>query len=248
MASVTTREIASLKGNYMSIPRGFGINGKSFYTNIAQPIDVNLNFVVDSTNGNGLGIRSLKSNGYVESVFMNTSATPGKVGNITNPNPAAGYAIVRFKNNFNKYIGGFSGIILPTSGSTLTSVTAGSPYVITALGTATTAQWVAVGFPVGMTPAVGAAFVASATGTIGGSASVKAPGISQISDISVVGDPNLTIANSNVAFYAGAQVLVQFYGATSSSVTTQIAVAPSNESIVGMTFRFDGSSVTVDGL
>ena len=57
----------------MSVSRGFGLNGKSIYTNLTKPMEINLNFVVDSANGNGLGIRSLKSNGYVESVYMNVA-------------------------------------------------------------------------------------------------------------------------------------------------------------------------------
>src|ERR1700684_4336380 len=103
----------------MSVARGYGLNGLHYFTNVCKPIDCNLNFIVDSTNGNGLGIRSLKSNGFVESVFMNTSATPGTVGGYTNPNPIAGYALVRFKNNFNYYLGGYSGFAsAPTSTST----------------------------------------------------------------------------------------------------------------------------------
>jgi len=59
----------------MSQPRGFGLNGKSIYMNIANPKEVELNFTVDATNGNGLGVRSIKSNGYVNNVFMITSAS-----------------------------------------------------------------------------------------------------------------------------------------------------------------------------
>src|ERR1700676_1471169 len=58
----------------MSQPRGFGLNGKSLYENVAKLMVVNCNFVVDSANGNGLGLRQLKSNGYIESIWMNTSA------------------------------------------------------------------------------------------------------------------------------------------------------------------------------
>lgn len=58
----------------MSYARGFGQNGGHYYSNVTQPGIINCNFIVDSANGNGLGIRSLKSNGYIENVFMNTSA------------------------------------------------------------------------------------------------------------------------------------------------------------------------------
>ena len=152
----------------MSVARGFGLNGKSYYTNVVKPCDVNVNFVVDHTNGNGLGVRSVKSNGYVEAVFMNTTATPGVIAGITNPNPAAGYAMVIFKNNFNIYLGGFSGQITPLTSTSTTSVTTGSVYVITTLGTTTLAQWQAAGLPQGLTPTVGQAFVAIKTGSIGG--------------------------------------------------------------------------------
>jgi hypothetical protein len=59
----------------MSQPRGFGLSGTKLFANIAKVQEVELNFIVDSTNGNGLGVRSIKSNGYVQQVFMNTSAS-----------------------------------------------------------------------------------------------------------------------------------------------------------------------------
>lgn len=232
----------------MSVARGFGLNGKSLYTNVCKPMDVNLNFIVDSTNGNGLGIRSLKSNGYVESVFMHTSATPGKISNQTNPNPAVGYALVRFKNNFNYYLGGFSGFVNPLASTNLTSTTNHSSYVITSLGTTTLAQWQAAGLQPGYTPTVGQAFVAIATGAIGGTGTVGAPGVGTILSVSVVGDPNATINNSNLAFNAGATIMIQFLAPTNSSTTTLVAAAPADGSTVGMTFKFDGSSVTIDGI
>src|ERR1017187_160510 len=55
----------------MSYARGNGQNGGHFYSNVTQPVEIECNFVVDSTNGNGLGIRSLKSNGYIQAVYMN---------------------------------------------------------------------------------------------------------------------------------------------------------------------------------
>lgn len=233
----------------MSVVRGFGLNGKSFYTNVCKPCDVNLNFIVDHSNGNGLGTRSLKSNGYVEAVFMNTSATPGKApGGNLNPNPAAGYALVIFKNNFNYYLGGFSGQITPLISTSTTSTTAGNVYVITSLGTATLAQWQAAGLPAGFTPAVGQAFVAIATGTIGGSAHVGLPGEQIAPIISVVGDPNTEINNANIASNAGAQVMLQFAGPTAAGNTALIATAPADGTVVGMTFKFDASSVTIDGI
>lgn len=231
----------------MSQARG-GQNAGHYYSNITKPYLLNLNFAVDSTNGNGLGIRSLKSNGWCRNVFMHTSATPGMGDGFTNPNPAVGYALIQFKQNFNYYLGGFTGFVSPSTGSTLTSTTQHNAYVIASLGTTTLAQWVAAGLPPGITPNVGASFIAIATGSIGGTGTVIAAGVSGITSVEVVGDPNQSIANSNIASNGGAWVLVQFLGATSSSVTTLVAAAPANNSVVGMSFLFDGSSVSIDGL
>lgn len=117
-----------------------GNNGGRAYSFLNRPVLIDCNFVVDSTNGNGLGIRSLKGNG-VRNVFMNTSATPGASRGMTNPNPAAGYALIQLNNNYNRYAGGFSGFVSPLSGSNLaingSALTPGLPYVITSPGHAT---------------------------------------------------------------------------------------------------------------
>ena len=232
----------------MSQARGFGLNGKSVYKNIAKPMQIDLNFIVDSANGNGLGIRSLKSNGYVENVFMHTSATPGSNNGHTNPNPAVGYALIQMKNNFNVYLGGFSGQIAPLTSTSQTSTTIHNPYVITSLGTTTLAQWQAAGLPAGFTPAVGSAFIATATGSIGGSGTVGSPGVSTIVSVAIVGDPNQTMNNSNIAANAGATLLVQFLAPTNSSTTTPVATAPADGSVISLQCQFDGSTVTIDGL
>jgi hypothetical protein len=235
----------------MSYARGFGLNGKSLYTNIAMPKEVWLNFIVDSANGNGLGTRSLKSNGYVEYVFMHTSSTPGTILGHLNPNPAAGYAIVCFKNNFNRYLGGFSGFVVPAVNTSQTSVTANSVYIITSLGTATLAQWQAKGLLPGFNPSVGGSFVATATGTIGGSATVGSPGVPLALQTTIVGDPNQELNNSNIAGNAGAVIIVQFAAPTISGSALQtplIATAPADNTVIGMQFCFDGSTVSIDGL
>jgi hypothetical protein len=229
--------------------RGFGLNGKSIYTNVTKPIVVYCNFIVDSTNGNGLGTRSLKSNGYIEAVFMNTSVTPGRSpGGILNPDPADGYAVVRFKNNFNYYLGGFSGQVMSLTSTSTTSLTAFNVYVITSLGTTTAAQWATAGVAAGITPAVGVAFVAAATASIGGTGTVGIPGVPLANTVSVVGNSDLTLNNSKIATNSGAQVVVQFAKPTAAGTTTLIPASPANGTVVGMTFHFDGSSVTIDGI
>lgn len=50
-----------------------GFNGGRFYSFLNRPVLVSCNFVVDSTNGNGFGVRSLKGSG-VRRVYMNSSA------------------------------------------------------------------------------------------------------------------------------------------------------------------------------
>lgn len=232
----------------MSVVRGFGLNGKSYYTNVVTPKDVFLSFTVSAADTGGFGTTSVKSNGYIENVFMHTSQTPGTQNGFLNPNPPNGYALVRFKSAFNYFLNLDSRLAPPATSTTTTSTTANSVYVITALGTATLAQWQTRGLPVGLTPTVGQAFVAITTGTIGGSATVGVPGIPTTSVISIVGDPKQTITNSNIASNAGATVVLQFAAPTNSSTTTLVAAAPADNTIVYLKFSYDGSSVTIDGI
>jgi len=115
-----------------------GNNYGKFYGFESKPVIVDCNFIVDSTNGNGLGIRSLKGQG-VKNVFMHTSATPGKGPNgYLNPNPAAGFALLQISYNYVRYYGGFSGFVSPVAGSNIainaSALTIGQPYVITSVG------------------------------------------------------------------------------------------------------------------
>ncbi len=199
----------------MSVVRGFGLNGKSFYTNIAKPMAVNATFAVTPTNG--LGVTSLKSNGYVRNVFMHTSTTPTSNDGYLNPNPAAGYALIQLTNNFNRFIGMTSSLVSATTTSTKidnSALTVGQAYVITILGDATAAKWASVGVPAGVTAAVGVSFIATAVGTGSNALTsrVQVPTSSGISAVEVVGDPNTTIASSNIGTNGGAWVLVQFLG------------------------------------
>ena len=201
----------------MSVARGFGLNGKSIYSNVTKLMQCNLNFIVDSANGNGLGVRSIKSNGYIENVFMHTSQTPGVGGNsLTNPNPAVGFALIQMKQNFNKFLGMNAGFVTPTATSTKidngATLTVGQVYIITTLGNATGAQWTTVGVPAGVTPAVGVSFVAIATGAGSANTStsrVMLPTTSGIDLIEVIGDTN-TQTTGNIASNSGQWITVQF--------------------------------------
>lgn len=204
------------------------------------PVLLDCNFIVDSANANGLGIRSLKGPG-ISNVYMHTSATAAA----GNPNPGSGIIIVNLSDNYNRYFGGFSGQIMPVSGTPLTATANHTAYVIVSLGTATLAQWQAVGVPKGITPAVGVAFVATASATIGGSAAVEvsAAAGSGIDHIEVLGDPNLTIVSSAAAvpgLSSGAYLIAQCFAGGVKS-------APADGSVIGMSFYMNNSRIMVAG-
>jgi hypothetical protein len=225
------------------------------YTGHVMPALLDCNFIVDSTNGNGLGIRSLKGP-YIQNVFMNTSATPG-LGNsnpatpgllVTNPNPAAGIIVVQLQDNLNRVLSGFNSIVSPL-GSSVTSTTAGLAYAVTSLGTATAAQWVAAGVPAGVVaagpnglPALGTSFIATG-GTIGGGATAAPPATagSGIDSIEAVGDANQSLAPlpaANQGF--GGQLIFEcrFEGALT---------APANGSVISLAMLLSNSSILVAG-
>lgn len=197
----------------MTVVRGFGLNGKSYYTNVTKPSDVNLMFTVTPTNG--LGVTSVKSNGYVRNVFMHTSTTPSSNDGYTNPNPANGFALIQFTNNFNYYLNGFAQFQSPTTGSIKidnSALTAGQAYVISTLGNATTAQWQAVGLPQGVTPAVGVSFIATSVGAGSNTLTsrVSTPTTSGILGVEVVGNPGTMVSSSSIGTNGGAWLLLQF--------------------------------------
>lgn len=218
------------------------INRGHFYAPHVKPVIIDCNFIVDSTNGNGLGIRSLKGQGVLN-VFMNTSSTPGKGPNgKLSPNPAAGYILVQLADNYQRYFGGFSGFEGPLTSTSTTSTTAGSSYVITSLGTATPAQWLAAGVPVGVTPAVGVAFIAIATGSIGGSATVGIPSASGVDHIELVGDPNTSLGPVPVGGSPNFGGWLLFQADLNTTPT-----APTDGSVISLSFYLSQSSVIVAG-
>lgn len=226
-------------------------NGGKIWAMESAPVLISCNFVVDSTNGNGLGIRSLKGP-MVQNVFMHTSASAGP-GNsnpaspnvvVTNPNPASGTIVIQLQDNFNRSLSGFNAIVSPVSGTPLTATTANTAYIIVSLGTATAAQWQAKGLPKGISPAVGVSFIASASGTIGGSAAVEiaAAAGSGVASIETLGDPNLSLSpNPSVSQGFGGQIIVQcrdYAGAI---------VAPADGSVISISMYLSNSSVSIQG-
>lgn len=196
------------------------------------------NFVVDSSNGNGFGIRSLKDGGRIATVFMHTSATPGKAKNgQVNPNPASGIIVVNLQDNYNRYLGGYSGFASPVSGSPISSgLSIGAAYIIVSLGSSTLAQFQTAGLPGNQTPAVGVSFIAAAT-SIAGGALVEATLPAGIDHIEVIGDANLM--NSNQANLVGASEGMQLILACYKN---GVLTAPANGTVIGLNFYLNNSA------
>lgn len=214
-----------------------------FQTLETVPVLLSCNFIVDSANGNGLGIRSLKGPG-IQAVYMHTSSTPAA----GNPNPASGTILIQLQDNYNRSLSGGFSIVAPLSGSAVkidnSAMTAGIAYTITTLGDATAAAWLALGVPAGITPQVGVSFVALNAGTAGNTSTSRVMATaatgSGVASIETVGDPNTTIAPYNTA-PIGAQIIVQcrdYAGAL---------VAPTDGSVIGLSFYLSNSSLKVQG-
>src|SRR6185312_16413058 len=115
------------------------------------------------------------------------------------------------------------------------------------------AQWQAAGLPVGVVPAVGVPFVAIATGAIGGTGSVKVPGVTGIGSIEVIGTPNETIVSSTgskaqiLGVQSGAYMMFQILGPTSSSDTTPIPLAPTAGSVIHLSFTSQDQELQFKG-
>lgn len=223
-------------------------SGGKIYSMHVKPVLLDCNFVVDSTNGNGLGIRNLKGPA-IKSVFMHTTAPLTGSGN---PNPAAGYIEIVLQDNYNRYYGGTGGFGSPLTGSPIafsvgSGVTAGEVVVLTSLGTTTTAaNFVAAGIPASRTPAVGMSFVATAAlaaGTGLGNATFSLVGSSGVDHIEVVGDPN--VMNSNLVGSTqqnpiGMKIFVQCLEGTTLT-------APANGTVVSLQFYLGDSAILLNG-
>ncbi len=213
------------------------------------PTLIDCNFVVDSANTNGLGIRSLKGPG-VANVFGYTSATPAAGNNLV-----AGQFLVQFQDVYNRYYGGFSGFVSPLSGSSVavtSGLSKGKAYVITSVGTTTLAEWQTLGVIPGIAPAPGVSFVAATASAGTGSGTVQATIPSNVLSIEVVGDPNLTLgstqapANGALNGTPGGFILLSCYGLPASGQVPALT-APADGSVMGCTFYLSNSSVQVAG-
>lgn len=208
------------------------------YTPHNKATILDCSFIVDATNGNGLGIRSLKDSGRISSVYMHTSATPAA----GNPNPDAGYILVTLQDNYNRYLGGYSGFVGPVSGTPIlvtTGVTAGLAYVITSMGNTTAAGFHALGVPANITPAVGVSFIASATTTTTGTGTIMVPAATGagIDHIEVIGDANLMNSNGSYTLGAGngMQLILACY-------KNGVLTAPAAGTVIGLNFYMNNSA------
>jgi len=205
---------------------------QKMYQMEAYPVLVSCTFVVDNTAAAGV---SNLTGGTVQNVWMNSVAAGGG-----NPNPVAGVIQINLQDNYSKLLGMSVAVAEPTSGAPLAAVVAGVPYVITALGTTSLAQWQAVGLPVGVTPAVGQCFVATATQAIGGTGSVETGVDVAAPEVSLAGDPNTMLQKSNSAVNGGAQFVLITRAAGAVTALT-------NGTKVRVNLYLSNSSVQVQG-
>ncbi len=212
--------------------RNFASGGK-VYSMRVSPVRLDLNFQVDATAVNGI---SSLNGPAIAAVYMHSShATPSAL------NPAAGSIAIQLQDNYNAVLAINSSIESPLSGSASTSTTAHTPVVITALGSATLAQWRAKGLPLGITPAVGVSFIPTASGSIGGSAEVDTPAAtgSGIASIEVLGNPDQSVSPNRQVQSTGALIILQcrdYAGAIAN---------PADDSVISVEIYLSNSSVDV---
>lgn len=150
-------------------------------------------FTVAPADVGGKGITGLVARG-ISDIFMHTSQTPAS----GNPNPANGMILVKLTDKFISLLKFGSSIASPNSGTPInisSGLAVGTLYVITAVGTSTAANWQALGLPVGITPAIGAMFVATSASAGTGTGAVQIPlaAGAGVSHLELVGDASKTM-------------------------------------------------------
>jgi hypothetical protein len=215
-----------------------------FYSYHKMLVELDCNFVFDSTNGNGLGERSLKGRGISQAYAYSTSPAAGNL-------VPQGYIQIFFADNYYRYFGGFSGFVSPISTTVNISsgLSSGSVYVITSVGTSTPANWQAVGLSPYITPAPGVAFIASTSSAGTGTGTVQSPTAtgSTITNIEVVGDANTTLSSNP---YGNAYIMLRCMAPSYSGTGPSVPMAvtqPADGSVFGSTFFLSNSSVLIDG-
>lgn len=221
-------------------------NGRAIGIPQVRPVLLNCSFTVAS--GNGAGITGL-TGPNIANVFMHTTTTPSG----GNPNPASGTILVRLRDGYNRLLGFMSSLTSPQSGVDVkidnSAMTVGVAYVITTLGNASAAKWVSIGVPIGVTPAVGVAFIAATNGGAGNTLTSRvqtaAATGSGIFSIEQTGNGTLALnplASANQGY--GGQLIFQ----TRKDTTDAPAIAaPADGTVISMSFYLSDSIVTVSG-
>ena len=185
---------------------------------------------------------------------------------VGSPNPASGLIFVNLQDNYNRYFFGTSQSLSPLSGVSITvstgsALTVGNAYTITGLGTTSLENWITIGVPRGIVPAVGVTFIAAATsGT--GTGTVQASLDSGVDKIELLGNPNPTLTSNAATVLgvsSGAYLLFQALstnvvaatGTTTSGQATVTGIASTAEmrpgqSISGAGIPLGATIVSVD--
>jgi len=177
---------------------------------------------------------------------------PASSGGVTHVpgTPAPGTIVIELWPNFNRIYTGGNAVVSPI-GSTTATITAGTAYIVTSLGTTTAAQWIAAGIGKGIVsngpnglPGIGTAFIAALSETIPGAPTVAptAAGGSTIATFETVGDTNQALAPDWLLGQGyGGQIILQ-----TRNYSNMIA-APADGSVISLSFLLSNSSVTVMG-
>lgn len=175
---------------------------------------------------------------------MHTSATPAT----GNPNPQSGTILVQLSDNFTQLYSFHADFCSPNSGSNIlvasAGVTSGLAYTITTVGTTIQSDWVTLGLPPGITPAVGVSFVAKATTTAPGTGAVQVPvsGASGIDHIENLGFPHMILGPVPV----GGSPNVGGW-AVLNCLKNTVLTAPAAGTVIRLTWYLSQSSVQVAG-
>lgn len=229
------------------------INRGHLYAPHVLPVLADCSFKVAPADAGGLGITGLTGQA-VANVFMHTSTTPGRGTNgKLNPNPANGVALIQLADNYTRLYSVLPTTLSPLSGSSLvvnaTALTLAVAYVITAVGTTTAADWLTLGVPPGVVPAVGVSFIAASTGTGAGSGTVQATVASGIDAVEVIGNPTTTLGPIPVGGSpnVGGLIMIQFLSSTATANTALIAAAPVVGTTVSLLMYLNQSSILIKG-
>lgn len=211
------------------------------YSFHAMPVLIDCKFVVDNTAG--AGVTGLKGPG-VSQVFMFSSA-PVAANHV-----AAGYIRVQLQDPYYKFYSLIWSSSPPVTGAAINvtaGLTLGLPYQIQSVGTTSTAAWVALGVPVGITPAVGVSFFAATASVGSGTGTVKAFGITNTQSIQALPSTELSLGTVGTSANGGGYINLQCLAATNAGTTTMIPTAPTAGSLIRLAFWLSNSSVVLQG-